>query len=133
MAELKVTTLVAFTISRLEAGKDGLQTKTAHYALNFHKPEESLLLEVRPDGQIVMPRTHVRREAVVIKGFLGHVKRRDQIRRYESGEKGEHEHEHEHERTKVADYATRNEGLSLEILRTPRAAMWSLEKIGTAC
>jgi hypothetical protein len=42
-------------------------------SLDFHKPAELLLLEVRPDGEVVMSRTYVRRKTVVIERPLeGH-------------------------------------------------------------
>ena len=77
-AALKVTILVAFTTSRLEAGKDRVQAQMTLYALNFYKPSEFLLLEVCPESQVVVSRTGVRWETVVIGGLLGrHVGGRD--------------------------------------------------------
>jgi hypothetical protein len=49
--------------------------------LDFHKPAELLLLEVRPNGEVVMSRTYIRRETVVVEGLLGRHDGRDWGRR----------------------------------------------------
>ena len=72
-AVLNVMTLVAFTISRLTTGKGLYIAQMTPCSLDFHKPAELLLLEVRPDGEVVMSRTYIRRKTVVIEGPLeGH-------------------------------------------------------------
>jgi hypothetical protein len=56
-------------------------TQVTPYALDFHKSAELLLLEVRPDGEVVMSRTYVCRKTVVIEGPLGRHGGRDWCRR----------------------------------------------------
>lgn len=70
-AALKVTTFVAFKMSRLAIDKASTRDRYHICALDFHKSKELLLLEVGPNSEVVMPRTNVRRETVVIYGFLG--------------------------------------------------------------
>ena len=79
-AALKVTILVAFTTSRLATGKGIYTAQTTTYALDFHKPAELLLLEIRSDGEVVMSRTYVGRKTVVIEGLPGRHGSRDGCR-----------------------------------------------------
>jgi hypothetical protein len=70
-AALKVMTLVAFKMSRLITGKANKWNKQQLGSLDFHKPREFLLLEVRPNSEVVMPRMQVCGESVVIYDLLG--------------------------------------------------------------
>jgi hypothetical protein len=72
-AAWNVTTLVAFTMSRLTTNKELelYMAQITSYALDSHKSAELLLLEVRANGEVIMSRTYVRRKTIVIKGLLG--------------------------------------------------------------
>lgn len=78
-AALKVTILVVFTTSRLTMGKGLYKIQVTLCALDFHKSAKLLLLEVRPDGEVVMSRTYVCGKTVVIP--LGRHGGRDWCRR----------------------------------------------------